>query len=103
MQAYADVLRKAPAMTDAAFNYEYVVKLRDRIAKAPARRAAAAEGRAASTRASTSRSVPPSTAAPVVRRRRPPMGDFKTVTPMRYDEREEQTDPGRGQKLQRKG
>ena len=32
-----------------------------------------------------------------------PMGDFKTVTPMRYDEREEQMDPGRGQKLQRKG
>ena len=31
------------------------------------------------------------------------MGDFKTVTPMRYDEREEQMDPGRGQKLQRKG
>jgi hypothetical protein len=31
------------------------------------------------------------------------MGDFKTVTPMRYDEREEQMDPGRGQKIQRKG
>ena len=31
------------------------------------------------------------------------MSDFKTVTPMRYDEREEQMDPGRGQKIQRKG
>ena len=31
------------------------------------------------------------------------MSDFKTVTPMRYDEREEQMDPGKGQKIQRKG
>ena len=32
-----------------------------------------------------------------------PMSDFKTVTPMRYDEREEQMDPGRGKEIQRKG
>jgi len=32
-----------------------------------------------------------------------PMSDFKTVTPMRYDEREEQMDPGRGKEIKRKG
>ena len=31
------------------------------------------------------------------------MSDFKTITPMRYDEREEQMDPGRGSKIRRKG
>src|SRR4051812_11723409 len=34
IQSYADVLRKDPAYTDAAFNYEYVSRLRDVIAKA---------------------------------------------------------------------
>ena len=27
------------------------------------------------------------------------MSDFKTISPMRYDEREEQMDPGRGKEL----
>jgi hypothetical protein len=31
------------------------------------------------------------------------MSDFKTITPMRYDEREEQMDPGRGKEFRRKG
>ena len=31
------------------------------------------------------------------------MSDFKTLTPMRYDEREEQMDPGRGKEIRRKG
>jgi hypothetical protein len=31
------------------------------------------------------------------------MSDFKTITPMRYDEREEQSDPGRGKDIRRKG
>ena len=102
VQAYADVLRKAPTMTDAAFNYEYVVKLRDRVAKAPARRGPA--GKPAVPDESVD--LPP---GPTIHGNpggppdETPMGDFKTVTPMRYDEREEQMDPGRGQKLQRKG
>ena len=32
---YADVLRRDPNLLDAAFNYEYVVKLRDSVAKGP--------------------------------------------------------------------
>ena len=31
------------------------------------------------------------------------MSTFKTVTPMRYDEREDQTEPGRGKEFKRKG
>jgi hypothetical protein len=31
------------------------------------------------------------------------MSDFKTISPMRYDEREEQMDPGKGKVIRRKG
>ncbi len=104
VQAYADVLRRDPNLTDAAFNFEFVVKLRDRIAKGPSKNAKDAPK--APTAPDVSVDLP---TGPTVHGRPggPPegesMSDFKTVTPMRYDEREEQMDPGRGQKLQRKG
>jgi hypothetical protein len=102
VQQYADVLRRDPNLLDAAFNYEYVVKLRDSVAKGPK---------------GLKPNAPPKPDLPSVdlptgltihgRPGGPPegesMSDFKTVTPMRYDEREEQMDPGRGQKIQRKG
>jgi hypothetical protein len=105
VQAYADVLRKDPSLTDAAYNYEYVIRLRDTIAKGPARNARGAKKERAQP-ADVSVDLP---AGPTIHGRPggPPegesMGDFKTVTPMRYDEREEQMDPGRGQKIQRHG
>jgi hypothetical protein len=104
VQAYADVLRRDPSLTDAAFNYEYVVKLRDSIAKGPGK--GAKDTKKAPSAPDVSVDLP---TGPTVHGRPggPPegesMSDFKTVTPMRYDEREEQMDPGRGQKLQRKG
>jgi hypothetical protein len=105
VQAYADVLRKDPNLSDAAYNYEYVLKLRDTVAKGPAKNARDAK-KAPQTPPDESVDLP---VGPTVHGRPggPPegeaMSDFKTVTPMRYDEREEQMDPGRGQKLQRKG
>jgi hypothetical protein len=105
VQAYADVLRRDPNLSDAAYNYEYVVKLRDRLAKGPARGARNAK-KAPPAPEDVSVDLP---TGPTIHGRPggPPegesMGDFKTVTPMRYDEREEQMDPGRGKKIQRKG
>jgi hypothetical protein len=105
VQAYADVLRKDPSLSDAAYNYEFVVKLRDQVAKGPGKNARDAK-KAPPKPEDVSVDLP---AGPTIHGRPggPPegesMGDFKTVTPMRYDEREEQMDPGRGQKIQRKG
>ena len=102
VQMYADVLRRDPNLTDAAYNYEYVVKLRDSIAKGPK----GLKPNAPSVPEIPGVDLP---TGPTIHGRPggPPetesMGDFKTVTPMRYDEREEQMDPGRGQKIQRKG
>ncbi len=103
VQAYADVLRRDPNLTDAAFNYEYVVKLRDQIAKGP-RGLRKNPAKPAEEDSSVDLPVGPTIHGnPGGPPEGESMGDFKTVTPMRYDEREEQMDPGRGQKLQRKG
>jgi len=104
IQAYADVLRRDPSMADAAYNYEFVTRLRDTLAKAPAKRAKAVSKEAVTQDDTVD--LPP---GPTIHGRPggPPesesMGGFKTITPMRYDEREEQMDPSRGGTLRRKG
>lgn len=104
VQNYADVLRRDPNNSDAAFNYEFVVKLRDQIAKGPARGAKREAKKTERVDESVDLPVGPTIHGnPGGPPESESMGDFKTVTPMRYDEREEQMDPGRGQKLQRKG
>ena len=104
VQAYADVLRKDSTQSDAAYNYEFVVKLRDQVAKGPKNAKNAKKG----PPEPPDESVDLPTGSTIHGRHGGPpegeaMSDFKTVTPMRYDEREEQMDPGRGQKLRRKG
>ena len=104
VQAYADVLRRDSSQSDAAYNYEFVVKLRDAVSKGPKNARDAKKGRPELP----DESVDLPTGTTIHGRHGGPpegeaMSDFKTVTPMRYDEREEQMDPGRGQKLRRKG
>lgn len=105
IQAYADVLRKDASSVDAAYNYEFVAKMRDTLAKAPAR-GAARDRKPPQAPDIVSVDLP---TGPTIHGRPggPPegtdMSDFKTITPMRYDEREEQMDPGRGKELRRKG
>jgi hypothetical protein len=104
IQQYAEILRKDPNYSDAAYNYEYVTRLRDALAKGPAK--APAKDKKAEKAEPPSVDLP---AGPTVHGRPgappegTPMSDFKTITPMRYDEREEQMDPGRGKEIRRKG
>jgi hypothetical protein len=106
IQAYADVMRRDPSLSDAAYNYEYVTRLRDQIAKSTGKNAKAAAKKGPNEPPDVSVDLP---TGPTIHGKPggPPegtaMSDFKTVTPMRYDEREEQMDPGLGKKLQRKG
>jgi hypothetical protein len=101
MQAYAELLRLDPSSLDAAYNYEYVARVRDTIAK----------GRAVphaqpNPTDSIHADLPP---GPTIHGRpgAPPptvnMGDFKTLTPMKYEEREEMAEPGRGSIQRRRG
>ena len=108
MQAYGDALRKDPSLVDASFNYELVGRIRDQVAKAPQQRGLAHSDQSDPSTALIDRGddLPSGTTIHGAQGGPPAntsMSDFKTVTPMRYDEREEQMDPGQGQKLQRKG
>jgi hypothetical protein len=107
IQSYAEVLRKDPAYTDAAYNYEYVTRLRDTLAKGPATSRAARDNKKAPAKPEDVTVDLPAGATIHGRPGGPPegtdMSDFKTISPMRYDEREEQMDPGRGKTIQRKG
>jgi len=100
IQAYAGLLRSDASNQDAAYNYEYVSRLRDTIASTRAR--PKPEGQ------NPEDASPDLPTGPTLHGRPggPPADikadDFKTLTPMRYDEREE-TNPGPGQPLKRKG
>jgi hypothetical protein len=101
MQAFADVLRLDPSQVDASYNYEYVARVRDIVAKGkkPAHPAA-------NPTDTIKADLPPGLTVHGIPGFPPPeinMGDFKTLTPMKYEEREEQTDPGRGSAQKRRG
>ena len=107
VQAYAEVLRADPGNADAAYNYEYVARFRDTSAK----RSAAKLGNKPPPDANLS--TPPTTSpdlpnGPTVHGwpgSPPPTGQmqkFKTVVPMRSDERKELT-PGLGPEMKRRG
>jgi hypothetical protein len=101
MQGYADVMRLDPAFVDASYNYEYVARVRDTIAKGkkpahpPINPTDSIKGDLPT--GPTIHGLPGFPPAEV------DLGDFKTLTPMKYEEREEQTDPGRGTFQRRRG
>ena len=90
LKGYAGVLTDAPELTDAAYNYEYVVRLRN----------AAASGKSG---------APPGPKTPPMQGEKgePPEGtkksDFKVIVPLRPEERQEQLDPAGGADFKRKG
>jgi hypothetical protein len=104
INAYADVLRTDPGAADASFNYEYVVRFRDKLAKMRPRDRAT-KGAPKNEDEMPSVDLP---AGPTIYGRPGgpppdiPGNQFKTLTPMPYDEREE-TDPGRGAAPRRRG
>lgn len=100
LQGYADVLRADPDLADASYNYEYVTRLRDVLAKnknlgkAPGIQDHESVDLPTGITIHGKPGFPPETV---------PMSDFKTVSPMRFDEREEQQQPGKGKAQIRRG
>lgn len=103
---YGDVLRADPTNADASFNYEYVVKFRDRLAKLrPRDRTPKNVFKPELYETIQSVDLPvgptiygkPGGPPPEI-----PGNSFKTIAPMPYDEREE-TDPGKGAAPRRRG
>lgn len=117
LQAYAGVLKNAGFDRDAAWNFEYVARLRDAAAKEkPANRLAVARP---PTAAQDDAGRSPATVTPDVRGglpagltvhgrpgTHPPSTkgeEFEVITPMDYGDREAQPEPTPGVKLPRKG
>jgi hypothetical protein len=101
LQAYASALKNGGFNQDAAYNFEYVARLRDAIAKAPRR---TTPPRIVATPAHDD--LP---AGPTLHGRpgtHPPNTrgeEFEVITPMDYGEREAQPEPTPGRPLPRKG
>ena len=93
VKQYAEILREDPANTEAAFNYEYVVRLRAVIAarKLPV---APVDGANANISIHGSAGAPPEASD---------MKKFKMIVPMRPDERLEAEKAGKGTTKVRKG
>lgn len=94
---YVDVLEHDPERIDAAYNYEFVIRRRNALARDRAARrrsnAPAAGIRAGSTLHGAPGAAPDQT----------DMGDFKIIVPQRPEERRAQPDAGAGAAKVRKG
>lgn len=105
LQAYVAVLKSAPRHMDAAFNYEYVSRVRDRVARGPQDKPA---------------SAPPMATAAAIRPGDLPAGatvhghpggpppemkgeEIEVIAPMNYGDREAQPEATPGAKRERKG
>ncbi len=104
LQSYASVLKSGPFVADAAYNYEFVARVREAISrgKPPASSAARASG------PSEPRAVD-LPAGPTIHGRPggPPPGtkgeEFEVIAPMEFGDREAQPEPNAGGKPLRKG
>jgi hypothetical protein len=102
VQAYASALKAPIFVADAAYNYEYVVRLRDSVARTRAA-AVAPQGKASALTNATD--LP---GGPTIHGRpgAPPDTkgeEFEILTPMEYGDREAQPEPTAGVKPLRKG
>lgn len=103
LQAYAAVLKAAPRHVEAAYNYEYVSRVRDQVASrvpgktpppaAAPRRAQAGDLPGGNTIHGRPGGPPPEAKAE----------EFQVIAPMEYGDREAQPEATPGGKIQRKG
>ncbi len=103
LQAYASALKASARDVEAAYNYEYVARLRDQIARAPQGKPVKAPPVAATAVAGDLPAGPtihgrPGAPPPDAR-----MEDLQMLAPMEYGEREAQPEATPGGKRERKG
>ena len=103
LQAYASALKAGARNPDAAYNYEYVARLRDQVAASPQGRIAtspAAAGPVMGGDLPAGATIHGAPGAP------PPdakMEELQTIMPMEFGDREAQPEPTPGAKRERKG
>ena len=101
LQAYASALKASPRDVEAAYNYEYVARLRDQVARS--------QGKVKLTPAPVAARAGDLPAGPTIHGRpgMPPpeekMEDLQMLSPMEYGDREAQPEATPGAKRERKG
>lgn len=103
LQAYAAVLKAAPRHVEAAYNYEYVSRVRDQVAsrvpgKTPSNPAAPTRVRSGDLPAGNTIHGRPGGPPPEAKAE-----EFQVIAPMEYGDREAQPEATPGGKIQRKG
>ena len=103
LQAYASVLKASPRHAEAAYNYEYVSRVRDLVAsrvpgKTPQARAAVARARLGDLPEGNTIHGRPGGPPPEAKAE-----EFQVIAPMEYGDREAQPEATPGGKIQRKG
>jgi hypothetical protein len=103
LQAYAAVLKAAPRHAEAAYNYEYVARVRDQVAKAPIGKSAKAPGGAGPRMGGDLPIGPTIHGGPGAPPPDAKMEELQTIAPMEYGDREAQPEATPGAKRERKG
>jgi hypothetical protein len=97
---YADVLKADPNNGDASFNYEFVARMRDSIARARAAKAAGKPKEAAAVQKPIINTIDGSQGSPPEDMSAAP---FRTIVPKTGNERKEDQEAGKSSKKARKG
>ena len=103
LQAYASALKASPRDVQAAYNYEYVARLRDQVARAPQGKPLKPAPSAALAMAGDLPSGPTIHGRPGAPPPDAKMEDLQMLAPMEYGDREAQPEATPGAKRERKG
>ena len=103
LQAYAAALKASPRNIEAAYNYEFVARLRDQVARSPQGRIAKTPASAGPVMGGDLPAGPTIHGAPGAPPPDAKMEELQMIAPMEYGDREAQPEATPGAKRERKG
>jgi len=103
LQAYASALKASPRNVEAAYNYEYVARIRDQVARSPQGRIAGSTTGSGPVMGGDLPAGPTIHGGPGAPPPDAKMEELQTIAPMEYGDREAQPEATPGAKRERKG
>ena len=103
LQAYASALKASPRNVEAAYNYEYVARIRDQVARSPQARVAGSTAASGPVMGGDLPAGPTIHGGPGAPPPDAKMEELQTIAPMEYGDREAQPEATPGAKRERKG
>jgi hypothetical protein len=103
LQAYASALKASPRNIEAAYNYEYVARIRDQVARSPQGRIARSPAAAGPVMGGDLPAGPTIHGGPGAPPPDAKMEELQMIAPMEYGDREAQPEATPGAKRERKG